>query len=195
MARKGLSLEQYLLKSLANKKPKKVKGVIGMLIEPEDFLTVLAVLDGQDKNVLETVNFYETLFRCFRLNGHLVDCYMTKQEWHDWTVVLLELSNVLWKFREKFDRGSWLETNKKIYEIMFEVLKSFDSGKRDHKECKYCSRLLSNTLSNLIYAKESDIIDLHLPPLDKIKEVCEKNVGLNWYYLTCGPVIESKIYK
>ena len=194
MARKKRSLMKYLTNSIKGQMPKRVKGVIGMLVEPEDFLTVLAVLDGQDKNSPETIKFYEAFFRRFRLNSHLVDCYMTKEEWHDWTVVLLETSNVLWKLREKFDQSSWLETNKKIHEITFKVLKSFDSEKRNHKECKHCSRLFSSIFSNLAtYGKDSDIKELCLPSLEKIKEVCEKNVGVSWHFLTYSSTVEEKI--
>lgn len=191
MLRKESLLKGDILENLDSEK--KLKEVIETLTEPEDFLNVLAVLDGKDKNISETADSYEALLRRFKIISPLINCYTAKEEWHAWTVALLELSNVLWKSRDKFDQSLWLEANKKIYEIMFKVLKSFDSDKRDHKECKHCSRLFSNMLSNLIYAKENDINDLHLPPLDKIKEVCEKNVGLNWYYLTCGPIIEEKV--
>ena len=194
MARKKRSLVKYLTNSIKSQLPKRVKGVIGMLVEPEDFLTVLVVLDGQDKNIPETIKFYEAFFRRFRLNSHLVDCYLTKKEWHDWTVVLLETSNVLWKLREKFEPNYWLETNKKIYETTFNILKSFDSEKRNHKECKHCYRLFSTIFSNLAsYGTDNDIKKLRLPSLDKIKEVCEKNVGLNWHFLTYGDIVEEKI--
>ena len=194
MARKAPSLDRYILKAISDKKPKRVKGVIGMLVEAKDFLDVLTVIDAQDKNIPETIQFYEAFFRRFRLNSHLVDCYLTKQEWHDWTVVLLELSNVLWKLREKFEPDYWLETNKKIYEITLNILKNFDSEKRNHKECKHCSRLFSSIFSNLaIYGKDSDIKELCLPSLEKIKEVCEKNVGVSWHFLTYSSTVEEKI--
>jgi hypothetical protein len=119
---------------------------------------------------------------------------MTKEEWHNWSVVLLELSNVLWKLRERFDQSSWLETNKKIHEITFKVLKSFDSEKRNHKECKHCSRLFSTILSNFTaYGKSDDANALSFSSIDEIKEMCEKNVGLNWYYVTCGRLFEKKL--
>lgn len=173
---------------------KRIKVVIGMLAEPKDFLTVLTVLDGQDRKNPETIDFYETLFRRFRLNSHLIDCYLVKQEWHEWTVVLLHFSNILWKLRGEFEPVQWLETNKKIYEITFNILKSFDSEKRGHRECKHCSKLFSTILSNFTtYGKRSDIDELLLPSVDKLKEICEKNVGLDWYYLTCGSLIEQII--
>jgi len=38
MARKKRSLMKYLTNSIKGQMPKRVKGVIGMLVEPEDFL-------------------------------------------------------------------------------------------------------------------------------------------------------------
>jgi len=194
MTRKAPSLKEYILKALSDKKPKRVKGVIGMLVEAKDFLDVLTVIDGQDKNIPETIQFYEAFFIRFKLNSHLVDGYLTKQEWHDWTVVLLELSNVLWKFREKFEPNPWLETSKRIYEITFGMLKNFEAEKRGLKECKHCSRLFSTALNNFItYAKTGDKEKLHLPSIEELKKVCEKNIGLQWYHLTCGRLLEKKL--
>lgn len=193
MPRKTSLLKKHL-SNLTEKRFKKIKNVIGMLVGPKDFLTILTVLDGQDKNIPDTIHFYEALFRRFGLNSHLVDGYMTKEEWHNWTVVLLELSNVLWKFREKFEPCMWLETNKRIYEITFKILKSFDSEKRSHKECKPCSTLFSVILSNFTsYREEGDIEKLKIPSVDTLKWICEKNVGRSWYYLTCGNLIEQII--
>lgn len=195
MARKKKrSLMNYLTNSIKDQMPKRVKGVIGMLVDPEDFLTVLAVLGGQDKDIPETIKFYEALFRRFRINTRFVDGYLTKKEWHNWTIVFLEISKVLWKLREKFEPKYWFETNKKIYEIPFKVLKDFDSGKRDRKECEHCSRLFSTIFFNLVsYAKTGDIRGLGLPSLEEIKRVCEKNVGLSWDHLTYSNLIEEKV--
>ena len=194
MPGKVLSLERYLSKSLTDKKPKRVKGIIGNLFEPKDFLTVLTMLDGQDKTISETIDFYEALFERFGFRSQFIDGYMIKKEWHNWTIVLLHLSNILWKSREKFEPKPWLETNKRIYEITFKILKSFDSEKRDHRECKHCSDLFSVILFNFTsYGRGGDIDELRLPSVDKLKEICEKNVGLNWYYLTCGRIFEEKI--
>lgn len=194
MSRKTLSLEKYLFKNLAEKNFKRIKGVIGMLREPKDFLTVLIALDGQDRKNPETIDFYETLFRSFRTNSRFIDCYLTKQEWHDWTITLLHFSNILWKLRNKFEPCMWTETNKKIYEITFNVLKSYDSEKRDHRECKHCSALFSAIISNFTsYGEEGDIEKLKIPSINTMKEICEKNIGRSWYYLTCGSLVEQRI--
>lgn len=192
---KRIPFSEYLSKKISNGAYKKVKCVILTLSNnPKHFLTALAVLGAQDKNISETIQFYEVLFRRFRLNSHLVDSYMAKEEWHTWTVVLLELSNILWKFREKFEPSSWLETNKKIYELTFKTLKSFDSQKRDHKECKCCSRLFTTILSNFTdYGKKLDFQNLHFPPLGILVEICEKNIGRKWHFFTPGRLIEEKI--
>lgn len=197
MATKKMSLNWYLLKCLKENNPrgvKRIKGVIGTLIESEDFATVLTMLDGQNKDLPETIQFYEALFRRFRLNSHLVvDGGMTKEEWHGWTAVLLKISSVLWQFRKKFKPGSWLETNKKIYDITFQILKNYDSEKRNHKECKYCSRLFSGLLAQFSdHAEYIDIDGFQLPSLEKLKELCAKNIGLDWEHLIPSRRFEEK---
>lgn len=194
MGRKSLSLKQYLLEGLAEKKPKRVKGVIGMLIESEDFLTVLTVLDGQNKNITDTIHFYEALFRRFRLNSHLVDGYMIKEEWHNWTEVLIEMSNVLWKWRDRFEPNMWLETNAKIYEVAFRNFKDDEKYSEDGL-CFICSRLFTEVLFNFAsHAREGDKSDNFHISSEKVKEI-SKMIGTRWDSVTHANIIEEKISK
>jgi len=194
VARKRLSFKNYLLKILADKKPKRVKGVIGILVEPEDFMTVLTVLGGQDKNIPETIQFYEAFFRRFRLNSHLVDRYLTREDWHNWTEILIEMSNVLWKLRDKFEPDMWLETNAKIYEVTFINLYS-DSKYSESGLCFVCLRLFTKVLFNFAnHAREGDkSSDFHITN-EKFKEISQM-IGTRPDHITHANFIEEKISK
>ena len=195
VSRKKMSLAKYLANNIKGRKPKRVKGVIGMLIEPEDFMTVLAILSGQDKNLSEIIQLYEVLFRRFRLNSHLIDGYMIKEEWHVWTEVLIEMSNVLWKWRNKFKPNIWLETNAKIYEVAFRNFKDDAKYSQNGGLCFMCSRLFTEVLFNFAsHAREGDKSgDFHISS-EKVKEISKK-IGTRWDSVTHANIIEDKISK
>ena len=194
MARKKRSLIKYLFSNIKGQKPKRVKGVIGMLTKSEDFMTVLAVLSGQDKNIPQTIQLYEALFRRFKLNSHLMDGYMTRQEWHEWTEVLIELSSVLWKWRDKFEPEMWLGTNAKIYEVTF---RNFVDDEKYSQSglCFICSRLFTEVLFNFAsHAREGDKSgDFHISR-KKVEEI-SKMIGTRWDSVTHANLIEEKISK
>lgn len=192
MARKMMSLKDYLLRNLATGESKRVKGIIGMLTKSEDFITVLSLLSGQDKDRLETIQYYEVLLGRFRSNSHLVNDYISNKEWHNWTEVLIEMSNVLWKWRDKFEPNMWLKTNAKIYEVAFGNFKD-DEKYSEEGLCFMCSRLFTEILRNFAcHAREGDkTSDFHISS-EKIQEISTL-IGTRPEHMTHYNLIKEKI--
>lgn len=196
MARKRKTLDKYLIENIKNGKSegvKKVKGVIGTLTNAEDFLITLTILHGQDKNYFETVEYYEALFRRFKLNSLIIDCYEVKQEWHMWTEILIEMSAVLWKWRDKFEPNSWLETNAKIYEVAFGNFQNYENLSINGGLCFKCARLFTEVLFNFSnHARKGDKSgDFHIFD-SNIKEI-SKIIGTRWEAVTYSNLFDEKI--
>ena len=123
--------------------------------------------------------------------------HLTKDEWRDWTGGLIELSNFLWKNRDKdkIEPNLWLEVSRKIYDVSFKNFQQFDAFKRVSRECKYCSRLLSVILYNFAVNAKEDESPEHfcIPLIDKIRETAMKNIGVPWYYVTYNALIEERV--
>lgn len=195
MARKRKSLEQYLIENIKDgsiERVKKVKGVIGTLTNAEDFLMTLAILHAQDKNLFEVIQYYEALFRRFKLNDFIADCYEAGQEWHIWTEILIEMSSVLWKCRDKFEPNAWIETNAKIYEVAFGTLQNYKEFSGNGL-CFQCSRLFTEVLFNFAkHARDGDKSgDFHISD-DNVRKI-SKIIGTRWESVTHSLLIEEKI--
>lgn len=192
MARKSfLSLEKCLTKMLAKGEYKKVKGVMGNLTVAKDFFTAVSVLHGQKKN-RDTVVLYESLFRSFRMRNHIIDDYLTANEWHKWTEILIEMSSVLWRYRDIFEHKAWLETNAQIYKVAFRNFNYFEKKARN-KICSQCSRLLQVILLNFAqYAREEDRAEDFSLLVDDLEEVLQM-IGSSLNSLTYCDFIKEKI--
>lgn len=193
MSRNRKTIVDYLTLNLKSGNYKKANGVIGAPGSPIDFSAKIAVLNAQEKTP-EVVKSYNVLLNRFLKEGFT---HLTKNEWRDWTVGLIELSNFLWKNRQVIEPSLWFKTNRKIYDVSFKNFKQYDASKRVICECKDCSRLLSAIIYNFaINAKEGDCPDnFCIPGIDTMKEISNKHIGVTWYYLTYSALIENKLNK
>lgn len=198
MARNKKTLLDYVLKNIENNESKKVKGVIGIIEKPEDFSTILTILAGrEDKNFSSKVDYYESLFERFLLISDLFNpTKLKKKDWHSWTVIFSEMSNILWGCRNNFNPLIWINAINKIYEISFETMGRVEpNNSSDTSECGNCSKLFSNLFSHLSeHASTDDLSRLKLPSLDKIIDIYQKQVKVDWTNCHYRSVIESKFF-
>lgn len=194
---KPLSLDKQIGEMLTEGDVGKAKWFMENLREASDFLIALTILSGRDKKNDETIEFYDSLFWGFKSQSRLIDLsknYITKKEWHNWTEVLIEMSNVLWKWRDRFEPNMWLETNAKIYEVAFRNFKD-DEKYSQNGLCFMCSRLFTEVLFNFAsHAREGDKSgDFHISS-EKVREI-SKMIGTRWEAVTHANIIEEKISK
>lgn len=191
---KPLPLDKQIGEMLAEGDTGKAQWFMENLREASDFLIALTILAGRDKKDDETIEFYDSLFWGFKSQSRLIDLsekYITKREWHIWTEVLIEMSSVLWKWRDKFKPDMWLETNAKIYEVVF---RNFEDEKYSEDGlCFICSRLFTEVLFNFAsHAREGDKSDNFHISSKKVKDISEI-IGTRWDSVTHSNFIEKKI--
>lgn len=154
MSRRGkkVSLDIDLVQSISDEDHNKVFDIIKKLIKPDQFLSALGVLDSQDKDRPETIEYLEVLVNQFCCNSeYICDSFKDPKEWHDWTEVVEFISNILWKNRNKFEKNFWIKATQTINEVSFKNFIMFD----EVDKCKCCSGLLSTILDNFIKYKEA----------------------------------------
>ncbi len=170
----------------------KAKWVVEDLKNAKDFLTAVSILHGKDKNCETTIDLYNSLFWSFKWRCG----FITREQWHIWAEVLIELSSVLWEWRDKFEPNMWLEMNAKIYEVAF---RNFEhDGKIKSSEnglCDVCSRLFTKILFNFAnHVKEGDKSSQFHLSQEEVEKI-SKMIGTSWNFVTYANLIEEKIIK
>lgn len=187
------NLDLVMLEALSEGNIPKVRNILENLSNANDFLTAVAVLHARSKND-HTIALYNSLFLSFKkMDRGFVNHSIPKGERRIWNEVLIEMSSVLWKWRDNFEPNMWHEVCAKVYE---EGLKKLGDGKDESEGglCDICTRIFSQLLFNFAsYARNTDNpIHFYLTE-EKVKELSEKIGFSSWKEVTHSNLIEEKI--
>lgn len=188
-------LDLKLLESLDESNISEAKEILESLFDANDFLTAIAVLHPRNKDA-DTVDLYKSLFSSFKKKeSGFINHSLPKKERRIWNEILIEMSLVLWKWRDNFEPDMWKETSAKVYE---EGLQKLGEGKSESENrlCDVCTRIFSQLLFNFAsYARDTDNPnDFHLTE-GKVKELSERIGFASWEEVTHCGLIEEKIRK
>lgn len=189
----SIDLDLKLLEALGNSDIDEAKKILGKLSNANDFLTAVAILHPRNKDD-DTVDLYKSLFSSFKKKqSGFVNHSLPKRERLIWNEILIEMSLVLWKWRDNFRPEIWKEIIIRVYE---EGLKNIGDGK-DKTEgglCDVCTRAFSQLLFNFAsYARETDNSNDFQLTEEKVKKL-SKEVGFgSWEEVTHCGLIEDKI--
>lgn len=174
----------------------KAKEILENLSCTNDFLTAIAILHPRNKKDDDTVDLYNSLFSSFKKKqSGFINHSLPKGERLIWNEILIEMSLVLWKWRDNFKPEIWKEMIIRVYE---EGLKNIGNGKDESEGglCDVCTRIFSQLLFNFAsHARIDDNpVDFYITE-ERAKELSKKIGFGSWEEVTHCDFIEDKISK